>query len=152
MYTSSSSTSFTVEPPVIPIYVDIKPGGWPNPLNVKAKGVLPVAICGTADFDVTTIDPTTLEITREGFTTGVQPLRWSIEDVATPWTGVPGGGHNLKHDGYPDLCVKFENQEIVSTLLLASLKGHTIPLTIKGSLHDTYGGNPLEGRDYVRIQ
>jgi hypothetical protein len=30
------------------VYVDIKPGSCPNPLNTKSKGVLPVAILGTA--------------------------------------------------------------------------------------------------------
>ena len=33
----------------IQISVDIKPQSCPNPVNVNAKGVLPVAILGTAD-------------------------------------------------------------------------------------------------------
>jgi len=39
------------------VFFDIKPGSCPNPINRNKKGVLPVAICGTEDFDVTTIDP-----------------------------------------------------------------------------------------------
>jgi hypothetical protein len=43
-------------PPMSDIYIDIKPQSFPNPLNVKSKGVLPVAILGTEDFDVSEID------------------------------------------------------------------------------------------------
>ena len=65
-------TSLACEP------IDIKPQSCPNPLNVKKKGVLPVAILGTADFDVNEVDPATVELE------GVAPLRWDWEDVATP--------------------------------------------------------------------
>jgi hypothetical protein len=54
-----------VEIPIIQVYVDIKPGSCPNPINLKGKGVLPVAICGTEDFDVKTIDPESILLTRE---------------------------------------------------------------------------------------
>lgn len=41
--------------------IDIKPGSFPNSINVnKKKGVIPVAILGSDTFDVTTIDVTTL--------------------------------------------------------------------------------------------
>jgi hypothetical protein len=58
--------------------IDIKPGSCPNPLNVKSKGVLPVAILGADDLDVNSIDAAS---TRLG---GVAPIRSSYEDVATP--------------------------------------------------------------------
>ncbi|MQY56694.1 hypothetical protein GH140_00640, partial [bacterium] len=65
----------------IPVFVDIKPGSCPNPLNLKSKGVLPIAILGTEDFDVTKIDPATLILVREGYEEpGVSPLRWAYED------------------------------------------------------------------------
>jgi hypothetical protein len=67
------------------INVDIKPGTCPNPVNVKARGVLPVAILGTADFDVTTIDPASVRLE------GVAPIRWALEDVATPVPPCPCG-------------------------------------------------------------
>jgi hypothetical protein len=42
--------------------IDIKPGSFPNSINVnKKKGVTPVAILGSDTFDVTSIDVTTLE-------------------------------------------------------------------------------------------
>ena len=71
----------------LPVFVDIKPASWPNPFQLKSKGVLPVAICGTEDFDVLTIDPATVELTLEGLGVGVSPLRWSYKDVATPYEG-----------------------------------------------------------------
>ena len=63
---------------VIEVPVDIKPQSCPNPLNVGKKGVLPVAVLGNDDFDVTDIDPSSVRLA------GVPPLRSSLEDVATP--------------------------------------------------------------------
>jgi hypothetical protein len=139
-------------PPQITVYVDIKPGSWPNPINVGSKGVLPVAICGTKDFDVKTIDPATVKIYIEGIEIGVSPIRWTYEDVATPWTGEPGGGHALGGDGYLDLVLHFDTQKVVTTLNLAAHAGETIPLIIKGNLYEAAGGTSIQGQDYVRIQ
>ena len=41
---------------IVEVGVDIKPGSCPNPFNTKSKGVLPVAVLGTKDLDVTTVD------------------------------------------------------------------------------------------------
>lgn len=142
---------FAAPPSVIQVYVDIKPGSWPNPITVKSKGVIPVAICGTEDFDVTTIDPATIQITLDPEEEGVSPLRWSYEDVATPWTGEDGGGHNLGGDGYLDLTLKFSTKEVVNTLGLENYAGQTIPLYIIGNLKEEEGGTPIEGHDWVWI-
>src|SRR2546428_1197424 len=45
----------------------------PNPINVGARGVLPVAVLGTATFDVTTIDPASVRLQ------GVPAVRSSLE-------------------------------------------------------------------------
>ncbi len=37
--------------------IDIKPGSYPNSVNPKSKGVIPVAILTTAAFNATTVDP-----------------------------------------------------------------------------------------------
>jgi hypothetical protein len=42
------------------VNIDIKPGSDPNCFNINGNGVVPVAILGNEDFDVTQIDPTTL--------------------------------------------------------------------------------------------
>jgi hypothetical protein len=64
---------------LVEVPIDIIPQSCPNPLNVKGKGVLTVAILGTEDFDVTEVDPVTVELIN------VSPLRWALENVATPY-------------------------------------------------------------------
>lgn len=136
-----------------PVYVDIKPGSCPNPLNLKGKGVLPVAILGTEDFDVMTVDPATILLTREGYEeTGAPPLRWAWEDVATPFEGELCDCHDLNGDGYMDLTLKFDIQELVLVLELDTLAGETTPLILMGNLKEEDGGTPIKGRDCVRIK
>ncbi|MBW2570647.1 MAG: PQQ-like beta-propeller repeat protein [Deltaproteobacteria bacterium] len=139
---------------VVPVFVDIKPGSCPNPLNVnvKDKGVLPVAVLGTMDFDVTTIDPSTIKLTREPVDCFVQPIRWSCEDVATPFEEELCDCHDLNGDGYMDLTLKFVTQEVVSCLALEELAGKTIPLTLTGNLKEENSGTPIIGEDCVWIK
>lgn len=134
----------------IPVFVDIKPGSWPNPININSQGLITVAVCGTEAFDVTTIDPVTVEL-YYGQLGGVPPIRWAYDDVATPYTGGPCSGHDLLGDGYPDLVLKYDNQEIVDTFGLDNV-GETVPLTIKGQLHEEYSGTPIVGNDCVLIR
>jgi hypothetical protein len=47
-------------PPVVTVPIDIKPGSATNPINVRSKGVIPVAILSTPSFDATTVDPTSV--------------------------------------------------------------------------------------------
>ena len=55
--------------------IDIKPGSDPNSINLKSKGVVPVAVLTTPDFDAATVDPATVEFA------GASPVRWTMEDV-----------------------------------------------------------------------
>ncbi|MHA1939950.1 MAG: prenyltransferase/squalene oxidase repeat-containing protein, partial [Candidatus Thorarchaeota archaeon] len=97
-------------PIALPINVDIKPGSWPNPIDPRTQGLFSVSICGTDEFDVTTINPTTITIGVPGAKNGVAPIRWSYEDVATPWFGEDGGGHELESDGILDIVFQFNTQ------------------------------------------
>ena len=135
----------------IPVHVDIKPGSWPNPVNTRSKGVLPVAVCGTEDFDVMTIDPVTVRLHSEDVREGVAPLRWSWDDVATPYTADMGGGHALDGDGYLDLVLHFDTPEVASVLTLTDNLGETLPLILRGNLFEEYDGTPIEGQDNIRI-
>jgi len=130
--------------------IDIKPASCPNPLNLKNKGVLPVAFLGTEEFDVTTIDPATVILWRVGYTGHVVPLRWAYEDVATPFEGEPCDCHVLGPDGYLDLILKFDVPELVATLELDDAVGQTIPLTLDGWLMD--GVTHIRGEDCIRVQ
>jgi hypothetical protein len=126
----------------IAVSVDIKPGSCPNSLNVGSRGVLPVAIVGTADFDATTVDPVTVALD------GVPPLRWSLEDVATPFAGDPFSCHDFEGDGQFDLSFKFNTQEIAG-VIGAACSGDEIVLTLTG---ETFDGVPIEGEDAVVIR
>jgi hypothetical protein len=139
-------SSFTLAVPV-----DIKPGSCPNPFNTTSKGVLPVAVLGSEDFDVTTVDPATIRLTREGYEDGVCPLRWSYEDVATPFEGELCECHDLDGDGYMDLSLKFKAQEVNDMLDLSDEAGNTIPLLITGNLTEEADGTPIEGSDCVWV-
>ena len=130
--------------------IDIKPGSCPNPINTNSKGVLPVAVLGTEDFDVTDIDPTTIQLFREGFD-GVSPLRGDYEDVATPFVGELCNCHDLDGDGYIDLTLKFNTQELVETLGLGVEVGNTITLILNGNLKEEFGGRQILGIDCVII-
>jgi len=141
------------------VFFDIKPGSCPNPINLKSQGVLPAAICGAADFDVKTIDPATIRLVRldaAGNVIGqVAPIRWSFEDVATPYTEqVPCGCHGLMADGFMDMTLKFRTQAVANTLKLSTVAGQTVPLLIRGNLMGTQPGQPglpFEGKDCVRV-
>lgn len=151
-YTSGHSIPFTVSPkPLLSIYVDIKPGYWPNSINPKDHGYLVVAVCGTNTFDVHTIDPKSLTLSLNGGKNIVKPLIWSYQDVATPWTGPDGGGHSAKGDGYLDLTLKFQCYQVIHVLKLFNYPGETLRLTLTGTLKKTMGSNPVSGHDYVQI-
>jgi hypothetical protein len=120
-----------------PVNLDIKPGSCPNPLNVKNRGVLPVAILGTEKLDVSAIEPSSLTLTREGIEESVAPIRWDYEDVGTPFEGQLCDCHELEGDGYDDLTLKFNTQEVVEKLGLYELCGDTIPFTVRGILADS---------------
>ena len=129
--------------------VDIKPTSCPNPLNVKSKGVLPVAILGTDSFDATQVDPSTITLQ------GVAPIRWAIEDVAAPYSPYIGKEScqnctTAGPDGYSDLTLKFDAQAIVDVLGEVQ-DGDCVKLTITGWLKGEFGGSPVIGEDLVWI-
>jgi hypothetical protein len=59
----------------ITVQIDIKPGSDQNNINLKSKGVVPVAVLTTGEFDAATIDPATAEFA------GAKPEHWNLEDV-----------------------------------------------------------------------
>ena len=142
-------------PPVITVSIDIKPCSWPNPINKDKNGVTSIAICGTEDFDVMTIDPSTVMLHNETSEVGVPPLRWCYEDVATPYPANPDDpeGHEENGDGYVDLVLKYKTPEYVEKLNLCVIDDwEYIKLYLKGILIEEEGGTPIEGFDWVRIQ
>lgn len=55
--------------------IDIKPGEYPNTINLHSRGVVPVAVLTTPEFDAATIDPLMVRFSS------AEPLRWRIENV-----------------------------------------------------------------------
>lgn len=146
-------------PPFIEVPFDIKPGSCPNPLNVKSKGVLPAAIMGTADFDVTTIDPESLQLCYDGNGSCVYPLRWAYADVGAPFEPFIGKEDCFLDcescscaDELMDLVFHFDTQEVVITLGLGELSDEACEvLEIRGALKEEYNGTPIIGEDVLRI-
>lgn len=132
-----------ISEPTVQVSIDVKPGSCPNPLNVKDKGVLPVAVLGSEDFDVFKIDPVSIHLE------GVAPIRSSYEDVATPASNEMDDCDCTTEgqDGYLDLILKFDVQEIVAALG-GVYDGDELILTLTGQTH---GGTPIEGTDCVVI-
>ncbi len=133
---------------VISVELDIKPQSCPNPLRTNARGVTPVAILGTEEFDVQDVDPATVLLE------GVAPIRWYLQDVATP---VEPGGDSCDcttdgPDGFMDLTLKFVNQELIDSLEARLERpvedGEFLVLTLTGM---TYDSTEIEGHDCVRI-
>lgn len=130
--------AITVVEAVVPVNVDVKPMSCPNPFNVKSKGVLPVAILGTATLDVSQIYTASVELE------GIAPLRWALEDVGT--VGDPLAGP----DGYMDLTLKFDTQAIVGALGAVNDED-IVTLDLTGNLTVASGGIPITGDDEVVI-
>jgi hypothetical protein len=129
--------------------VDIKPRSCPNPVNVKSRGVLPVAILGTGDLDATQIDPASVRLE------GVAPLRWALGDVSTPYSPFIGKEDardctRRGRDGHRDLTLKFRTQEIVAALGPVDNR-NVLVLRLTGHLKAAFGSTPILGEDVVLI-
>ena len=127
----------------VKVSVDIKPQTCPNPVNVKSKGILPVAILGSDVLDVNDIDLDTILLE------GVAPLRGSYEDVASPVIDGTECACTLEGaDGYVDLSLKFDSQAILS--VLGEVADNEVwMLYLTGYLKD---GTPIEGADCIIIK
>jgi len=140
-------TLMIVPKPAFQVALDIKPGSCPNPVNTRSSGVLPVAILGSNDLDVTMIDPASIRLA------GVEPLRSSIEDVATPAPDIAdcncvGTGP----DGLLDLTLKFRTQAIIEATGDID-DGDIITLELTGILYDSAAREiPIAGHDCILIR
>jgi hypothetical protein len=108
---------------VIPIQVDIKPGSDRNPVNVGSQGVIPVAILGSADFDVHDVDVSSL----------------AFGPLGAPEAHGQGELEDVNDDGYVDLMLHFRTQAV-------GLHDGDTQLCLTGLNHD---GVKLEGCDSI---
>jgi hypothetical protein len=118
--------------------VDIKPGGDTNPINLKSKGKLPVAVLSTEDFNALAIDVSTLVF-------GDPLLIADGGGSVTPTSPVRSGQEDVNNDSLLDLTLKFSTQELVENGVLG-------PLTEQGYLTGKLlDGTVIAGRDSVVI-
>jgi hypothetical protein len=101
--------------------IDIKPGSYPNSINLKSNGVVPVAVLTTDDFDAADVDPATVEFA------GALPLRWTLCDV--------------DDDGDEDMLFHFKTQEL-------NLDENSTEAELTGLTND---GDDISVTDDVRI-
>jgi hypothetical protein len=153
--TSPVLSDIRIQPAYVEVAVDIKPESCPNPLNLKDKGVLSVAIVGTEGFDVTQVDPASVTLA------GVSPLRWSVEDSAIPYEPYLGKQEVYDcieyypdeygaYDGIPDLTLSFKAREVLAALGDVS-DGDVLVLQLEGNLLDEFGGGAILGEDVIVI-
>ncbi|MFO7967362.1 MAG: hypothetical protein R6U44_07165, partial [Archaeoglobaceae archaeon] len=131
---------------VTEIYVDVKPGSCKNPINLNSQGGYTVAILGSEDFDVTSIDVSSIRLRHEG--TEVAPADYTFEDSAHPVEGEEECEYNDKGDGYTDLILKFDTPGMAQNLHLYEKKGETVPISVTGSLK---AGGLLKGNDSIWV-
>lgn len=105
------------------VAIDIKPGSFPNSVNLKNKGSLPVAVLGSESFDVSTINPASVKL--EGI----------------PHLNIGLGLSDVNYDGYLDWVFHFPVPK------LGGLKG----LTEAELTGMTLDGIEFQGTDSVRI-
>jgi hypothetical protein len=117
-----------VPDPLLEIFIDIKPDSYPNSINPRSKGKIPVAILSSMDFDAPTeVDTESLTFGPIGDEESLAFCSRSAEDV--------------NDDGYEDLVCHFyiRNAEFLCGDSEGILIGKTVDET------------PVEGSDSVRI-
>lgn len=110
--------------------IDIKPGSYPNAINLGSHGVIPVAILSSACLDATTVNPDTVELAGAGVAVRgkADKLMARLEDV--------------NRDGLDDLVIQVETENLVPGLFQ---DGRVVLTGI------TYDGFPIKGSDEITI-
>lgn len=126
-YGDSTGLQATIREDVLQVAIDIKPGSYPNAINLTEKGVIPVAVLGSAFLKVRQINPATLLLEN-----------MPVQAVAS--------GKLLVHyddingDGIEDLVVQFANT--------GSLPVDATTATLIGNLYDS---TMIKGSDSVFV-
>lgn len=111
--------------------IDIKPGSDPNAINPNSRGLIPVAILNTDEFDPAMVDVSTVPF-------------GDTEDVDAGGGASPAhGGHleDVDDDGDDDLVLHFSTQD-------AGFEGDE---TVGKLVGETTDGTPLVGTDSVKL-
>jgi hypothetical protein len=118
----------TVAPNTQQINIEVKPGSNElAPLSPRAKGKVPVAIMGSADFDVSDIKQSSLTFGSSGNEKSLSKCQKVIRDI--------------NNDGYDDQLCHFENSA-------AGFKSGDLGGVLKG---ETDNGIQFEGRALLKV-
>lgn len=150
-----------------PVAIDIKPGSCPNPYEYGQRGVLPMAIVGTEDFDVTTVLVDSIRLN------GDCPVeKWAYEDAAQPYEEgfsdplseldcleypqtitLPDGTIVEYVDGITDLTLKFNSACVTTTIADPADTPYVQLWTITGKYLNENGDEiEFTAEDVVRVQ
>jgi len=113
----------------IAVSIDIKPGEYPNCINLGSNGLIPVAILTTPTFDATTVDPATVKLAASSVA-----VAGNGKKLLCSTTDVDG-------DGDTDLLVHVRTEDL-------GLPMSATQATLTGT---TYGGLPVIGSDSIVI-
>jgi len=106
------------------VEIDIKPGDTPNSINPHSRGVIPVAILGSAAFDVQDLDATTLRFGPN----------------AAPIAHKKAHSEDVNDDGIMDLVTHFRTQE-------TGVACDDESVTLAGEIFD---GHAIEASDTIQ--
>lgn len=116
----SITTELTTQ--TIEAVIDIKPGSDINPINLKSRGLVPVAILTTDDLDALTVDPNSLIFA------GAEVVKWVVQDI--------------NGDGKNDILLHFRTAD------LSALSSDSTEAVLTGATIDS---TPIIGKDSVKI-
>jgi len=120
----------SVLPPSIEIDIDIKPGIYPNSINLRSRGLVPVAILSSDEFEAIMVEPKTVEFAGAGVEMRANTNKWMAHE------------EDVNGDGLVDLVFQFATQDIDPGTFQ---NGYAVLTGI------TYDGMFVEGADEVTL-
>ncbi len=111
-----------------PVAIEIKPGSFPNTINLGSNGVVPTAILGSTTFDVHDVNPTSTTLANSS--------------IRLKGNGQPQVTYSdVNNDGFTDITMNF----LIDALDLAS---SDTKADLDGFL---FNGKEIKGSDSVRV-
>jgi hypothetical protein len=134
----TGTDALTLTVPYLGVQIDITPTDQPNPVNLRARGLLPAAVLSSATFDAAALDPATITLGNE-------------VGADTPVARQNNGRYHARvedvnGDGLMDLVVMFERPALVAN---GDLTPASTELVLRGFLQN--GCTNVRGTDAVHV-